>query len=898
MKICPRCQTSYASGDYCQTDGAPLEALPEQDPLLGSVLQGAYRIEQNLSEGAMSMVYLARQLTLDRMVVVKILRKEFGNRESVELFFREARIASQINHPNIVQIIDFGTTDDGLIFIVVEYLRGQTVAQLLQQRSFLPLENVVWLMEQICAGATAIHRLNIVHRDLKPSNIVVSHLAGGTTVAKLLDFGVSKPLNEADLDHTRSGAIMGTPGYLAPEQIEARAGLDSRADIYALGAILYFLISGQRPFAGESGQAIMSQQLTGRPKPLHEYGQLDQRNLPLEFVINRCLCREPSQRYADAAAMLSDIHAIARQSLRNAQNADGEPPDYSQYQFVCSGELVQGKSKEQVATALQEQLGITSEHCQLLLIGQRIVVKKDIDRDQARKYQQAFLQAGAMGHIEEMLDATRIQPLRSRDELSLSQPICLPTEDLNPPGAIWSADSYKTNPGKRQSGTLPAAKPQLTLPPEATPALRRHRHWGRYLIAAALLGILGIAQFYPQARYRLLDYWAYFQGGKEVRGISPERITIGMSAAFSGPAKELGRAIQTGILARLDEINANGGIHGRSVVLRALDDGYEPARTQDNLRQFLANNGVFALLGNVGTPTTEAILPSLLENHMLLFGPLTGAGILRQNPADRYVFNFRASYADETAALVKHLIDIRGIAPQHIGALIQNDGFGKDGLQGIRDALQHSGIKTAPAHLAYYERNSGDIAHATRYFLDAERNVGAIIIVGTYDAASTFISEMRRQGYRGLFANVSFVDAAALADNINAKNKAAGEGVVVSQVVPMPTGFATGILRYRKALQEYFPNERPGHLSLEGYIAASIFCEALQRVGRNLTVEKLVDELEQMRQVDLGIGEPISYSPSDHQGSHRVWGTQLNHLNQLTPLKLGNDDSETASRRP
>ncbi|HEX4940631.1 MAG TPA: serine/threonine-protein kinase, partial [Candidatus Kapabacteria bacterium] len=182
------------------------------DPLIGRILNNAFRIESLLADGGMSRVYLAHQISLARTVVIKMLLPGFNDPDFIQLFLREARVNSNLNHPNIVGVFDFGQTEDGLVFLAMEYLEGATLADVVQGQGDgqkgLTLANIVWLMEQLCNAVSAAHQQQVVHRDLKPGNVMVARLAGNTTVVKVVDFGISKPMDEENLKHTQMGAVM------------------------------------------------------------------------------------------------------------------------------------------------------------------------------------------------------------------------------------------------------------------------------------------------------------------------------------------------------------------------------------------------------------------------------------------------------------------------------------------------------------------------------------------------------------------------------------------------------------------------------------------------------------------------------------------------------------------
>ncbi|WP_137937491.1 ABC transporter substrate-binding protein [Chitinivorax sp. B] len=886
MKICPACQLTYENADFCPVDGAALIERNQTDSWLGQIIKDSYRLEQIISSGPMSVVYLARQLALDRLIVVKMLRPGNADVDGMQLFFREARIASQLNHPNVIQILDFGGLPDGAAFLAIEYLHGETLSQIVEQRGGLTLENIVWVMEQTCAGLSAMHQQQIVHRDIKPSNIMVARISGDSTVVKLLDFGISKPLHEQDLGFTRSGAVMGTPGYLAPEQINGASHIDQRADIYALGAVLFFLITGQRPYEGESGQQIMANQLAGSPTPLASIPVPDFRNLALEPVIRKAMLLVPEQRFADTQSLMEQLRTAANATKLAHMPSQSAIETFSQYQFVFSGELFPDTDVAEAQTRLRQQFSLTKDQSDALFSGKRLVIKKEIDLATAQRYEQLFNEAGAVGHIEEMSDATRIVPTRSRDDMSLSQPITLPKSVLPMSGQATGSNSMHPSRPTGTHSRTPAVIVVTGQPVKATQSNRRVWPYVLLFLITITAGSLAI----PAVRYRATDWITHLQGIPHPRGITRDQIILGMSAPFSGPARELGRTLELGIKTRLKEINDNGGINGRDVVLRSLNDSYEPAQAKINVGKLLAPDGAFALIGNVGTPTTSAVLPLVLQQKTLLFGPLSGSDQFRQDPADRYVFNYRASYGEETEAIVKYFVQERNIAPNRIAAFIQNDDFGRDGLDGIIDALRSFNIKHTDLRIASYERNSTQFDDAIGHMLPYINDIEGIVIVGTYLASARFTAAMRKAGFKGTIANVSFVDSAALAEEFKAIGGQYGEGVIISQVVPMPNSFADGVLRYRNALQKYYPSESPSHVSLEGYVATSILCEALQQAGRKLDTEEVIGELEKIKGLDIGIGTTLSFSPSDHQGSHRIWGTMLNRDGSLTAVKLTHNE--------
>jgi branched-chain amino acid transport system substrate-binding protein len=377
-----------------------------------------------------------------------------------------------------------------------------------------------------------------------------------------------------------------------------------------------------------------------------------------------------------------------------------------------------------------------------------------------------------------------------------------------------------------------------------------------------------------------------------VRGVTDGEIQFGISAPISGPAKDLGKGMIMGIEAAFNMANASGGIYGRRLHLIAADDGYEPIRTAETMKQLYEKDRVFGLVGDVGTPTAVVAVPYALDRKMLFFGAFTGAGLLRRDPPDRYVFNIRASYAEETAAVVNYLVKVRGLRPQQIAVFAQQDSYGDAGFAGVEKAVRslQGGRESAILRLNY-KRNTIDVDEAVAQ-LTAEQlkrkhlPIKAVIMVPTYRAAARFIEKTRNVYPDMIYTSVSFVGSTALANELMLLGKQYANGVIVTQVVPAVDGHSSLVLDYKSALAKSFPGEQPDYVSLEGYVDAKVLIAALKRNGRELNTEKLVETLETMRDLDFGLGTSVSFSPSDHQALHKVWGTQLNATGHYQPIDL------------
>lgn len=344
-------------------------------------------------------------------------------------------------------------------------------------------------------------------------------------------------------------------------------------------------------------------------------------------------------------------------------------------------------------------------------------------------------------------------------------------------------------------------------------------------------------------------------------------IVLGQSVALSGPAQELGREMQLGAKTYFDQINAAGGIRGRKIVLKTLDDGYEPPRAEANTKQFVEDGDVLALFGYVGTPTSAASIPLATKAKVPFFGAFTGAELLR-TPLNRYVFNVRASYFDETETIVRQMTQ-GGVTK--IAVFYQNDSYGQAGLAGVEKALAKRNLQiTAKATV---ERNSTDVAAAVAAMLAAKPEV--IVMISAYSSCAEFIKQAKAKQLATQFVNVSFVGTRALAKALGP----AADGVMISQVMPPPTAnkFAL-IVDYQRALRAAGVNDF-SYTSLEGYVAARVFVEALRR-GGDASREALIRALESLRNVDLG-GFAVTLSPDNHNASRFVEMTVLNKAGEV-----------------
>ena len=334
-------------------------------------------------------------------------------------------------------------------------------------------------------------------------------------------------------------------------------------------------------------------------------------------------------------------------------------------------------------------------------------------------------------------------------------------------------------------------------------------------------------------------------------------VVLGQSAAFTGPAAQLGLQMNSGARIYFNALNAQGGINGTTVELRTADDGYEPERCKANTDKFIKDE-VFGLFGYVGTPTCLAALPLVVDSKIPFFGPFTGAEALRE-PFHRSVFHVRASYYDETALIVKQLTSL-GL--KKVAVFYQNDAYGKAGLEGVTRALK--ALDLVPVALGTVERNTVDVAAAVKEI--ASKSPDAVVQISAYKSCAAFIREARKAGYGGTFFNVSFVGTQALADELGKE----GLGIMVSQVMPFPFSTTSPIAReYLEAVRKAGGDAKPNYSSMEGYLAAKVFTEGLKRAGKNPSREALINGLETLQRADFG-GFSVNFGPKDHVASRFV----------------------------
>ena len=367
-------------------------------------------------------------------------------------------------------------------------------------------------------------------------------------------------------------------------------------------------------------------------------------------------------------------------------------------------------------------------------------------------------------------------------------------------------------------------------------------------------------------------------GDGHTPGVFDDRVVFGQSAAFSGPAEQLGLNMQLGILSAFHEVNQAGGVNARQMELEFEDDRYEPEAAVANTLTLINENEVFALIGAVGTPTSRSATPVAEEAGVPYMTPFTGAEFLR-DPNWEYVMNLRSSYYQETEEMVARLTEDLGVT--RISVLYQDDSFGRAGYNGVLLALERRLM--VPASIGLYTRNTTAVKEA---LLDLQQgDPQAVIIIGAYEPVAAAIKWAPHIKMHSIFMTVSFVGSNALAEDLRGDDVDVSEGVYVTQVVPFPTDDSLPVTAaYLAALEAYSPGAVPGFVSFEGYLAGRLAIEGLKGCGGEVNRACFLDSLRSRDVVDID-GFELRYGEGDNQGSDSVFLTRIGDNYRYHPVE-------------
>ena len=317
MKTCGQCSINYPDAvEFCPQDGMKLPGPPETqalyDPLIGSTIDGRYTVEALLGQGGMGFVYAARHAIIDKRVAIKVLRADSGDESAAQRFLVEAKAASKIGHQNIVDITDFGVLPDGQAYFVMEFLDGLTLGKLVHQSTQLEPLRTIGIVVQICRGLAAAHEKRIVHRDLKPENVFVLDRDGQKDMVKIVDFGIAKDQTYKK-KLTQAGMVLGTPEYMSPEQATGQP-TDHRVDVYALGCIMYEMLTGEVPFRADTPTKTLTMHVFEKAA-MPPSVRRPELNIPpsLEKIVMRAMEKKPADRYADLREMMVALEHVRKE---------------------------------------------------------------------------------------------------------------------------------------------------------------------------------------------------------------------------------------------------------------------------------------------------------------------------------------------------------------------------------------------------------------------------------------------------------------------------------------------------------------------------------------------------------------------------------------------------------
>jgi serine/threonine protein kinase len=322
MKLCFRCNAEFGDEEVlCPKDGTRL-VLVGQDPLIGQVLEGRYRVEEVVGKGAMGVVYRATQEFIGRKVAVKVMHSfHVADKDALKRFHQEAKAASRLNHPHIVSVFDYGVIPGGQPYIVMDFLRGVTLTKLIKERRFMGLAEAEPIFRQVCDALEEAHRQGVIHRDVKPENIVLTERGQDKRFVQVVDFGIAKivEINSETLTNlTKPGTICGSPTYMSPERFEGRA-VDHHSDIYSLGVTLFEALTGRAPFLSSNLQGLMSLHLTQPAPSLASVNSEIGYSPRLEKLVAKALAKDPNLRQRNMAEFASEL----KQALKETSEPGG-----------------------------------------------------------------------------------------------------------------------------------------------------------------------------------------------------------------------------------------------------------------------------------------------------------------------------------------------------------------------------------------------------------------------------------------------------------------------------------------------------------------------------------------------------------------------------------------------
>lgn len=283
--------------------------------LIGKTIDKKYLVQSMLGEGGMAVVFKAHHVKMERTVVLKVMQGWLlSNQKSIERFERESKVTAKLNHPNIVTVFDVGTINGKAPYLVMEYIKGESLADKIHRQGALPLTTTANIVVQICRGLQEAHNIGIIHRDLKPDNVLLQDKSDRPDWVKIVDFGISHLIHGSAKRLTKTGRMVGTPEYIAPEQLKDKP-MDIRTDLYALGIMIYEMLTGHVPFEGESAESILMKHLMEDAPPMHKFKPEFKEGTPFDSIVTKLLQKDPDARYQTATELRLDVEQAQSQVL-------------------------------------------------------------------------------------------------------------------------------------------------------------------------------------------------------------------------------------------------------------------------------------------------------------------------------------------------------------------------------------------------------------------------------------------------------------------------------------------------------------------------------------------------------------------------------------------------------
>ena len=789
---------------------------------------GDYYLTGHLGRGGMADVYLARHMGaagFQRTVVIKRILN-VADPDSIRMFINEANVAAELTHPNIVQLYELGERS-GEFFIAMEYVRGAELGKMMNvlaaRRQTVPRGIAAFIGREICRGLGYAH----AHSDSfgTPRPIIHRDVSPGNIV-------ISYDGQVKLVDFGIAKALEADVPQTQAGTIKGKLGymapeqLDGRTtpqcDIFSTGVVLFEMLTLRRLIAADN---VLEQVTKLKSMVFPLPSSLKPEIGPeLDAIVSKALERNLALRYGSALAMARELDAIVAAERVSVD-------DLARFM----SEVFPPESRIDPALA-----GVPGAH---------------IDR--------------AMGPSSSSFTTGLDQPAGGSTQNTAGGPP--PSGRPGGRGVLVIGAALVAVAAGAVGYAVSRSHPQRDAVATTTPGEPRG--------ASQTVAPLPAESSAPQPA-------APQSPTSAVRGVTDHEIVLGISTALSGSAKEYGRQMKLGLDAAFRRVNEQGGVAGRQLRLVAVDDGYDPVRTASAMKALYERDNVFGVLGNFGTATAEVAVPFALEHKMLFFGAASGATLLRRDPPDRYVFNFRASYAEEAAAIASYLIRVRRMRPERIAVLVQDDKFGDSVYASLSKTMRVLRPDAAPLFRVNYQRNTVDVKDAVAQLRARTVPLDAVVLLAITRPAVRFIEQMNAWTHGVQYATGSWTDSAGLAEELKMLGLRSTSGIVITQVVPSSESSATAVLEFKAAMTKYTPEERIDSVALEGYLMANVLIEGLRRAGRELDTEHLVAALEAMRDFNLGIGTLIGFGPTEHQGAHKVWGLQLDNNGRYSQVDL------------